>query len=50
MTVKGYALAIAASLVSAAGGLGLVAAFITGEWRWLLVSLVAFLLVRGTWK
>jgi hypothetical protein len=38
MNAKGYALAIIAAAISAGGGLALVAAFITGDWRWLIAE------------
>lgn len=45
---KGIAQAIAASVVMAAGLLFLGAAFITGDWRWLVGCLAAYLAVRRT--
>ncbi len=45
---EGYLLAVAAILVIAAGFYSAVAAFVTGDWRWLTVTLVAYLIMRRT--
>lgn len=45
---KGYLLAVAVGLVVTTGTYALIAAFVTGDWRWLAVTVAAYLIMRRT--